>query len=1107
MSNSIDLITRPFYIDGLYVEPSQNTIIIKNQAHNIQPKVMEVLLYLCTKKQELVTNDQLIKACWPNQYIGDSPLHKCIAQLRKVLGDDPRAPRFIKTIPKKGYVFIAAVKGLDLTNNLTPQMWLGSSPYPGLDSFCFEQSQFFFGREKVIEDIESWIDQKNAAEDMWLLLSAPKNTGKSSLVNAGLLPSIVRRFFIDTENQDFCVTLNLADKLEGGCFHSELICLLLGYNFLSKSLSVADYTSIISQEVNGSEKVDGMELFISNIIIKDNDKRLVIFIDHLETLFDPNNKILEYDKACLFLLLKWLVNSKRCFLITVVDANHLDDIFSLIPADIEILDFKVPLFSYSELVDIINKPAQLAGINFEYDKESREYLNGTILRQISEAMIPISVLQFLLGQLYQKRNKQTLTIKAYNEIGGLLGCILERAERTYVDFSEEEIKQFELSLFYLIHINKSSEVVRRACPVIELAEINVLPLIDKLIGCGVLCLGSKNSTTVINISHQSLISRWNRLAGWVEKNKRFLSLSYDLKSATVLWLRSKKNKDFLLQSSSQIAELSQLIANTSYIFNDEEKALVRGSKRSLVQKRSLKKLLVSFSVLVLLSFTLLSVSLNHKQEQASLSRYQTDSFISFILYDLKKKLEPLGKVELLNMLAVKIFNYFEQLEPEEFKGKVLYQWVETLHILGEVNISKSDYKKAEFYLNKATPVLEKALIEDRLNEKLLELIMLTNYWLGYAAYLQLDYVSAKPFFLNYYKYSTDLVNVSHDTHWRIEQSYALNNLGALANKQNQLIAASDYFEQSALIKLSLLEMTPRNINLVRELVDTYSWQSNIKAKSGQLLKSISLLNKALLQFLDVVSVAGESKNTENLADIEHKLALSYFNIGDLDNALYFSLIAELKFNKLTVNDSENYLYKEDLLWNYLLSVKIYIQQSKSDAALIYLDKAKELLHQFKLLEPTQASDANNKSIIRAKVYILELEARIMLLLGQKQNALVIINKALRLFSKYLSKDIEATYFTRLSLLRIYIEQILGEKGAILIRHELIAIKAHIETMFNITKPNFELLFMYISTEKFMKRLKISPDIGFNTDWLNFYLESDYNIPATLQLNLNMELKE
>mgnify|MGYP000014664848 CR=1 FL=1 len=61
-SNNIsnDFIPNPFYIEELYVEPSKNIIIENNNTRSIQPKVMEVLVYLCSKAKEVVSPEELI---------------------------------------------------------------------------------------------------------------------------------------------------------------------------------------------------------------------------------------------------------------------------------------------------------------------------------------------------------------------------------------------------------------------------------------------------------------------------------------------------------------------------------------------------------------------------------------------------------------------------------------------------------------------------------------------------------------------------------------------------------------------------------------------------------------------------------------------------------------------------------------------------------------------------------------------------------------------------------------------------------------------------------------------------------------------------------------
>jgi len=72
----------------------------------LTPKVFAVLRYLVDHPGRLVTQDELLEAIWPETYVQPEILRKYILELRKVLGDDPRSPRFIETLPKRGYRFL-----------------------------------------------------------------------------------------------------------------------------------------------------------------------------------------------------------------------------------------------------------------------------------------------------------------------------------------------------------------------------------------------------------------------------------------------------------------------------------------------------------------------------------------------------------------------------------------------------------------------------------------------------------------------------------------------------------------------------------------------------------------------------------------------------------------------------------------------------------------------------------------------------------------------------------------------------------------------------------------------------------------------------------------
>lgn len=72
----------------------------------IEPRALEVLLYLLERRGRVVTKQELLDALWKGATVTENALTRAVAQVRKVLGDDLQSPRFIQTIPTKGYRFI-----------------------------------------------------------------------------------------------------------------------------------------------------------------------------------------------------------------------------------------------------------------------------------------------------------------------------------------------------------------------------------------------------------------------------------------------------------------------------------------------------------------------------------------------------------------------------------------------------------------------------------------------------------------------------------------------------------------------------------------------------------------------------------------------------------------------------------------------------------------------------------------------------------------------------------------------------------------------------------------------------------------------------------------
>ena len=99
-----------FRVGAWLVRPSLNTVSRNGASIHVQPKVMEVLVSLASQPGEAIPKDQLLKTIWPDTFVTDDVLVGSISELRRVFEDDAREPRFIQTIPKRGYRLIAPVE-------------------------------------------------------------------------------------------------------------------------------------------------------------------------------------------------------------------------------------------------------------------------------------------------------------------------------------------------------------------------------------------------------------------------------------------------------------------------------------------------------------------------------------------------------------------------------------------------------------------------------------------------------------------------------------------------------------------------------------------------------------------------------------------------------------------------------------------------------------------------------------------------------------------------------------------------------------------------------------------------------------------------------------
>ena len=100
---------REFQIADWLIDPPSNEIRQGDKVVKLEPKAMDLLVFLARHADQTVTREQIHENVWNGVIVGDDAVTAAIIKLRKAFEDDSKNPRFIQTIPKKGYRLIAAV--------------------------------------------------------------------------------------------------------------------------------------------------------------------------------------------------------------------------------------------------------------------------------------------------------------------------------------------------------------------------------------------------------------------------------------------------------------------------------------------------------------------------------------------------------------------------------------------------------------------------------------------------------------------------------------------------------------------------------------------------------------------------------------------------------------------------------------------------------------------------------------------------------------------------------------------------------------------------------------------------------------------------------------
>lgn len=313
---------------------------------------------------------------------------------------------------------------------------------------------------------------------------------------------------------------------------------------------------------------------------------------------------------------------------------------------------------------------------------------------------------------------------------------------------------------------------------------------------------------------------------------------------------------------------------------------------------------------------ILGIEARLANRRAEMRRTQAEELIGFMLTDLRDRLEPLGKLEILDGVGASALKYFAAVPEAELTSEELARRSQALYQIGDVRIRQGD-------LAAALPPLEESLAlaralaerEPQSAERLFGLGQ-SHYWVGRVSWQKGDLAGARPHFDAYLEISQRLVAMDATRlDYQLELAYATSNLGSVLEAEGKLEEAVAAYRRTLEINQKLVAADPSRREWKAELADTHNLIGAVEKRLGH-------LDFALTHFRSDLNLKQELAAEEpGNARWEGSLATSHDYVGELtrqtgglaDGTAHFLAAREI-LTRLVSHDPKN------AEWRYKLAL-------------------------------------------------------------------------------------------------------------------------------------------------------------------------------------------
>jgi DNA-binding winged helix-turn-helix (wHTH) protein/energy-coupling factor transporter ATP-binding protein EcfA2 len=938
--------TSLFFLGEWQVNPSTNTLRCGELIKQLEPKAMDVLLLLCAQQGQVLSADDIATQCW-GMDIGDNPVHKAITQLRKALGDKASTPTYIETIRKRGYHIIAKLDfPLDDELKAEQKNWQGASPFPGLVAFEGKDAQVFFGRNTQISTLLERLSNQISAKHTFCLILGPSGTGKSSLVNAGLLPALTSSNGYNGIGVISHTSIDFADTSLERLF-IDLASAMLDWDVNDQPVFAGMSAENLAQQLqkDSNTSIEQCIQALKKTQQRYSKSQFLLFIDRLEVLL--SSPVFSDDERVAFLILIEKLATSGAIIVISACRN---DFYPLVVNHPSLMankgnggHFDLLAPTRAELMQMIRLPAVATNLTWSVDVDSATPLDQILCAEAANNPDALPMLQYTLQELYLQRSEtDELQISVYKSLGGIEGAIGKKAEEIYQQLPAEHQPQLAAVLSRLVTLSPDGETITsRAARWSELSQASETSFVQAMVNSRLFVSHLQNNEPCFSLAHEALLRRWPRASEWIITHKDSLTIKIRLQQLTERWLKEDKSSAYLLPQGKPLEEALSLQNMPVFTLDADELDLLKASQQKVKTKRWLTR--STITLLCLLTFTAIFMSVKSQQSEvfAQQKRLDAESLLGFMVGEFADKLRSVKRMDLLDGISNKALEYFSQQEDDDnglfflsdpaLNFKARFQHAQTLGAMGEVAYSRAKTDEAKQAFSSAKVILGKLYVEQPNNLNLLKTLGANAFWLGQLAYDRSDFEGAQPLFELYRDYSEEMNELEPDNldGW-VELYYAYSTLGSLFLKQQNYNTAKLAFASSLNLNGRALEQRPLDSILRSDKADTLSWLATTEQHLGNLSATFKLHQQGQ-QELEIALTS----NPDNATFLE-RLAYTFWFQARLLNTQGNTNDAYSKVSKATdvigrvlEQDPANEKWLEDFLSLNILKILIL---SKLDSA-------------------------------------------------------------------------------------------------------------------------------------------------------------------------------